>query len=194
MTDRERWTVYPLLFLALGVGLRSSGKFGPTKEIACHRLLIQGPDGNARIDLRAASERAIIQVVGPNGARQVLLESTPVGGVFATYAHDGTPLFAAEPTPLGVAVTAFGYRGHARQHLNIIPWNQLRLPSAKPQPKAETPGSEPIPAEPQQPAQDKPSEAGPDATQPPPHDNSGDNSGTKDAGGTDESPTPNEHE
>ncbi len=137
---------------------------------------------------------AIIQVVGPNGARQVLLESTPVGGVFATYAHDGTPLFAAEPTPLGVAVTAFGYRGHAQQPLNI-PWNRFRLPSAKPQPKAETPGDEPIPAEPQQPAQDEPSEAGPDATQPaPPHDNPGDNSGTNDAGGPDESTTPNEQE
>ena len=50
MTDRERWTVYPLLFLALGIALRSSGKFGPTKLISCEHLLVATPDAVPMLD------------------------------------------------------------------------------------------------------------------------------------------------
>src|SRR5271170_1647078 len=81
MSDRERWTVYPLLFLALGVALRSSGMFGPTKQVLCHRLRIEGTEGKPAIDLLALPQGGVIQVIGANGQPQVVLESSQHGGI-----------------------------------------------------------------------------------------------------------------
>ena len=39
MTERERWTVYPLLFLSLGIGLRSHITSSlDLHDITCHTL------------------------------------------------------------------------------------------------------------------------------------------------------------
>jgi hypothetical protein len=45
MTERERWIVYPLLFLALGAALRDK-VFGETKNkrIECQELIVSGDD------------------------------------------------------------------------------------------------------------------------------------------------------
>ena len=56
MTSRERWTVYPLIFLALGLAVRaavlSEERFGaPTAEtfeadrIECRELIVRDADG-----------------------------------------------------------------------------------------------------------------------------------------------------
>ena len=155
MSDRERWTVYPLLFLALGVSLRSSGKFGPTKDISCQHLEIAGPDGDVRImlsaapdagsggsvlkvtsgggrggiELCAAPQGAAVKAIGANGQAQVVLETTPNGGVLASLAPDGRRLTLVEPTPLGGAVFTFDPRGQAHV-LFGIPVNSNRPRSA----------------------------------------------------------------
>ncbi len=53
MTDRERWIVYPLLFLALGTTLRD--KLGPSTivcgEVRCERLLIVDAKDRERVKL-----------------------------------------------------------------------------------------------------------------------------------------------
>lgn len=75
MTERERWTVYPLLFLALGVGLR--GNFSPTHLIRCHRLSIQPPDGKGGVDLLAAPTGGVIQLTGANGSHKSCSNQPP---------------------------------------------------------------------------------------------------------------------
>src|SRR5262249_33308338 len=49
MTERERWVVYPLLFLALGAGLRDK-LFDQTrsKNIECQKLIVSSDEGNGR--------------------------------------------------------------------------------------------------------------------------------------------------
>jgi len=69
MSDRERWIIYPLLFLALGSSIW--GKL--TKQIAsplvrCQELEIVGPDDDVLIKLSARAPRAAgeIHVYGAN--------------------------------------------------------------------------------------------------------------------------------
>jgi hypothetical protein len=58
MTDRERWTVYPLLFLALGVSLKDKMLRSVNtdevrcKTMVCNELLVAGAQGT--VDVRAA--------------------------------------------------------------------------------------------------------------------------------------------
>ncbi len=108
MSDRERWTVYPLLFLALGVALRSSGVFGPTKQVLCHRLRIEGTEGKPAIDLLALPQGGVIQVCGANGQPQVVLESSEHGGVLASLSPNRHPLISVGPTPNGGLITVYG--------------------------------------------------------------------------------------
>ena len=43
MTDRERWTVYPLLFLALGISLKDKlARSVETDRIECKTLVCEG--------------------------------------------------------------------------------------------------------------------------------------------------------
>ena len=46
MTERERWIVYPLLFLALGAALRDKlSEHTKTKTIECQELMVYGDEG-----------------------------------------------------------------------------------------------------------------------------------------------------
>jgi hypothetical protein len=69
MTSRERWTVYPLLFLALGLAVRSivvpSGEFLAARvddleclRLSCQGIVIVGEDGTTlmRIGREAAGD------------------------------------------------------------------------------------------------------------------------------------------
>ncbi|MEO1498624.1 MAG: hypothetical protein AAFV43_15885 [Planctomycetota bacterium] len=48
MSERERWIVYPLLFLALGAALRDKiAKQTQTKEIVCERLFLVDSEGRS---------------------------------------------------------------------------------------------------------------------------------------------------
>lgn len=69
MSSRERWTIYPLLFLALGLAIR--GIVAPSPEIRCEgleashvtcgELRVVGPDGKILVHLG--------RVVGDGGGR-----------------------------------------------------------------------------------------------------------------------------
>lgn len=46
MTERERWIVYPLLFLALGAALRDKlSEHTKTRRLECQELIVFGEDG-----------------------------------------------------------------------------------------------------------------------------------------------------
>jgi hypothetical protein len=81
MTSRERWTVYPLLFLAIGLGLRSR-VMGLTEvpQVVCQTLTIAGPDGKPAIRMGTI----------PSGAGQIDF-----------FSPDGKLLLAAGASPDG---------------------------------------------------------------------------------------------
>jgi hypothetical protein len=58
MSDRERWIVYPLLFLSLGVSLHD--KMLPSKEVKTHRVVVVNDD-----------EKDVVQIDGTNDAAVV---------------------------------------------------------------------------------------------------------------------------
>ena len=63
MTDRERWTVYPLLFLALGVAVKDKIlRQTDIQTVLCENLVVHDSDGK----------------------QQVVVSSSPVGGQVVT--------------------------------------------------------------------------------------------------------------
>jgi len=72
MTSRERWTVYPLLFLALGLAMRAiavpQGEFGAARvdalestRLVCKEIVIENDDGTILVHMG--------RVVGVGGGR-----------------------------------------------------------------------------------------------------------------------------
>jgi hypothetical protein len=104
MSTRERWVVYPLLFLTLGIALRD--KVVPrntlrVREVVCERLvcnrsecrtlLVNGPKdrpvviAGTDVNTRAGT----IETFTENGVPQVRLLSTDTGGMVTTIGHAG---------------------------------------------------------------------------------------------------------
>ena len=72
MTSRERWTVYPLLFLAIGLAVRAiavpQGEFDAARvgslqavRLVCREILVEGEDGTVLVHMG--------RVVGGGGGR-----------------------------------------------------------------------------------------------------------------------------
>jgi len=107
MSTRERWVVYPLLFLALGIAMRD--KVLPPKtlragsvvcdRVACNRvesraLVIQGPKGKPVLiaGTDAKNNAGTLETFTENGIPQVRLLSTDTGGMVNTIGHAGKVL------------------------------------------------------------------------------------------------------
>jgi hypothetical protein len=105
MTERERWVVYPLLFLALGAGLRDK-LFDQTrsKSIECQELTVSAEEqaGRPPIPLarigafdRSTSDKSPAGQMLING--QLVVESVRAGAVYAdrvfsdNYVYHGVP-------------------------------------------------------------------------------------------------------
>jgi hypothetical protein len=71
MSERERWIVYPLLFLILGIALRD--KFGTAKELRAQRVICEK-----------------LVVLNKDAEPQVVLDSTEAGGVIRAISADHT--------------------------------------------------------------------------------------------------------
>jgi hypothetical protein len=70
MTERERWVVYPLLFLALGAALRDKlSEQTTSKRIRCQELIVTGDDA-ADYDAPAPVRILAVPTNGP-GSSQV---------------------------------------------------------------------------------------------------------------------------
>ncbi len=58
MSERERWIVYPLLFLALGAALRDKlAKQTRTKQLVCEQLFVVDAEGRPMAELRGSNLR-----------------------------------------------------------------------------------------------------------------------------------------
>ncbi len=120
MSDRERWIVYPLLFLALGAALRD--KFIPpaqlrARSIAAEELAVRAVTAERLqcVRLQAGGTESVtaqvqsLAVAGPNGAQRIRLAVLPnQAGQLVLYGRDGRPIVAAgadEPGRDGVLET-----------------------------------------------------------------------------------------
>jgi hypothetical protein len=83
MTSRERWTVYPLLFLAIGLAVRSAIVADEdraarddgleTGQLVCRELIVTGTDGSVLVHLG--------RVVGGGGGRIEIKDAAGVDAI-----------------------------------------------------------------------------------------------------------------
>ncbi len=84
MTDRERWTVYPLLFLALGVSLKDKLTQSITtnevrcKAMICNELLVANAAGTDRLQAVGGNLQANSLIVGEKKDQRVALSDGTV--------------------------------------------------------------------------------------------------------------------
>jgi hypothetical protein len=102
MSTRERWIVYPLLFLALGAALRDKliGRLQVGHVICdrlesgqsdCRALIVRGPNGRPVVEavMDAKSNSGAIGIFSAEGVPLVQLESPSTGGVILLTGHIG---------------------------------------------------------------------------------------------------------
>lgn len=88
MTDRERWTVYPLLFLALGIAVKDKLP-GPvriddlhSKAVFCRELIVTDPQGKEQVFIGANDNGGLIRATGNrNELRTVVGNSEQAAGL-----------------------------------------------------------------------------------------------------------------
>ena len=130
MSSRERWTIYPLLFLALGVSLRD--KITSTldlRSITCEELTVRSHDEVKRLSLDAANNHSgrlvlfgsdgkptmalqsgpdgvtgNLLLLGNNGQPQVVLRSSNGAGNIETLTASGLPQIVLQSSPHGGVV------------------------------------------------------------------------------------------
>jgi hypothetical protein len=151
MTERERWVVYPLLFLALGAALRDKlGGSTKTKSVVCQELRIEDePSGS-----QPARTLAIIRGTEPTATERSLgvLEidgNVNVNGIVNAnqYACQGivlTPAFEMMERILNALQAAQGQQGVKPRH--VLPPAVRPPASTTPPPPAND--AETMPAQP----------------------------------------------
>jgi hypothetical protein len=135
MSTRERWIVYPLLFLILGIVMRD--KFFPAAayqakevtalQVRCNQLLSVEEITTRQLHctlllvdkVRVAGGIVVpgiqcgeLQVTGPNGRPTVVVgtDLKTKGGLIKTMSSAGNPLVLLQPTDSGGVVLASEYR------------------------------------------------------------------------------------
>jgi hypothetical protein len=89
MSTRERWTIYPLLFLALGVALRD--KLTATvdsKFITCEDLEIVDRHGQLQMHLTGHEGESGKLLVLEHGEPRVVISSSKAGGAVTALDHE----------------------------------------------------------------------------------------------------------
>jgi hypothetical protein len=80
MTDRERWTVYPLIFLTLGIALKD--KLVEAVDLQCRNLVCNA-----------------VHVTDQNGRQQALFTATQSGGQLRSFGQPGAPTVIVGQAP-----------------------------------------------------------------------------------------------
>ena len=74
MSSRERWTVYPLLFLTLGMTLKDKvTRQINTDRIECKTLLVTDRQGNPRVIVAPTDDGGIVQTVAAKPSVNAIL-------------------------------------------------------------------------------------------------------------------------
>jgi len=127
MSNRERWTVYPLLFLTLGIALRDKiTESIITRSIECQDLVVLGQDGKPRVRLAGSvatvvhqpnaagrltpqhqNDAAGVMVYSASGQPSVVILAAKNGGSVETISAAGLPHVVLSSSDRGGVVTAF---------------------------------------------------------------------------------------
>src|SRR5690348_3272630 len=90
MNSRERWTVYPLLFLTLGIALTDKlTRQVQTDRVVCKNLLVTDRQGKPQVVVTATPGGGIVQTQANGPGLNVVLGHYPtVAGLWFTNAND----------------------------------------------------------------------------------------------------------
>ena len=138
MSDRERWVVYPLLFLAIGLGLRNDAmqdqkNTNPAEvdSLRCKTLEVLDAAGKPKIKLGISEAgTGVIETAAANGAVMTELGTGPSGGHLTLFDADRQKLVLVgfDGQMIGVAAGFVG--GGQYVPLNTVPIIIRRQPSA----------------------------------------------------------------
>ncbi len=74
MTDRERWTVYPLLFLALGITVKDKlVRSVDLETVRCNTLKVTDRGGKERVEISSNPAGGFIQFDGDRDVRRLFV-------------------------------------------------------------------------------------------------------------------------
>jgi len=77
MTDRERWTVYPLLFLTLGVAMRDKiFNLVEVDNVQCKQLIVTDQEGTRQVVVTSNDGGGVVQTIGNAGRPNVIVGNT----------------------------------------------------------------------------------------------------------------------
>jgi hypothetical protein len=82
MTSRERWTVYPLLFLSLGITLKDKvTKEITTERVNCRSMVVTDREGKPQISLASTPTGGSVRIPSPRGTMWMLGNAGSLSGI-----------------------------------------------------------------------------------------------------------------
>ena len=165
MSTRERWIIYPLLFLTLGIAMRDkvTGHIGSpwgqvqvaevkARSVRCNELVVSGPNGRPVVIAGASpvNGSGVVKILSANGFPQVQLGSSDTGGIVETIGHFGRLLVS-----LGHLGNGFGVLAELPEKKKIILLSnpvmfENKAPCSVPPQGSTAPSKTPSPTSPQQ--------------------------------------------
>jgi hypothetical protein len=163
MSNRERWVVYPLLFLSIGLGLRNGidlqealqdGHAAEVELLRCKSLEVVAADGKPRITLGTSSQgEASLETAGADGKALVRISSNASGASLNLFDRMGQSVIRlGYENPLAMLLVMDPASGQMQQ-LFTVPLLPIQLgkpkadggavPSDADSPKGETEGESP---------------------------------------------------
>jgi hypothetical protein len=102
MSPRERWTVYPLLFLTLGIALKDKiVKLVNVDRVACKTLVVTDQQGNERVLIASGAFGGFVKADGLRGVGVVLGQVDNRAGVLYVDSRSGAVLGPSFTLPVG---------------------------------------------------------------------------------------------
>ena len=150
MTSRERWTVYPLLFLAIGMGLRNRPlDVMNFKAVQCESLKVLGSEGKAAVVLGSTKDhQGLLELTDANGLPIAVLGPAAKGGNLRLITRDQKTwvnLGFEEPQPGVIIAEPNRSLIHfpVMRSAKLIPATDKKPKESKPQPANPTPEETP---------------------------------------------------
>ena len=88
MSSRERWTIYPLLFLALGIAMKDKVTKSVTADsVSCKMLTVTDRQGAPQLLLGTTPSGGLIRIHGQGGLRVLVGHAEQLAGLLLTDDH-----------------------------------------------------------------------------------------------------------